>query len=146
MVAWLEELAQELGVSETPYLPVAQDFHPETCSYVVLVDRFTLKNAEGYPAGFQISAPSKNRVVSHEDLVAQVQVAIDIALGEHGFGDRFTTATPFTIVVVANDEAEVNAMQTDADLQAVVEPYKGRVVIDGFVPEAVYSAVTTAAE
>lgn len=133
MTDWLKELATELNIAEMKRLPVEFNFHNAVCAYVVLTENFTLKEADGFPSGFQISAPNIDRVVSGEDLLAQVGVAVNIALGEHGFGDRFTEENPFVIVVVANNDDERKQLTGDTGLTNLVEANAGRVVIDSFV-------------
>lgn len=131
---WAKELTRLLGGNDekTETLPVDLDFHNEQLVYVTLSEHFCLKNAPDFPTGFQVDAG----VVSFANVLAQVKVAIDIALGHHGFGDRFTEKNPFTVVVAARNEEELKTIQNQSDLVQLVSKHDGRVVIDGFIASA----------
>ncbi len=128
--AWADELARLLGgKEETKTLSVDLNFHPETCAYLSFTDNFSLKEAPDFPVGFEISTAP----VSTEDFIGQVELSLTIAFGDHGFGDSFTKDTPFSLVVVANNEEELQRVKTDVSLAVLLEKYDGKAVIDGFV-------------
>ncbi len=128
---WAKELTLLLGGTDeqAETLSVALDFHNEQLVYVTLSEHFCLKDAPDFPTGFQVDAG----VVSFANVLAQVKVAIDIALGHHGFGERFTKKNPFTVVVAARNEDELKTTQDNPDLVQLTAPHDGRVIIDGFV-------------
>jgi len=128
--AWAEELSGLLkGNTHPETLSVTLDFHNEQCVYLTFLDRFSLQDIQAFPTGFQVSGS----VVSFDDALAQVGVAIDIALGDHGFGDRFTQKDPFTVVIVAKNKEELQKIQSNQNLIQLIKKYNGRVMIDGFV-------------
>ncbi len=126
---WAEELTELLGGNEKPKkLPVALDFHNEQLVYITFTNNFCIKNAPDFPTGFQVDA----NVVSFENVLAQVKVAINIACGSHGFCERFTKDSPFTIVFVTKDKNELSEMKRNKDVSSLVSEMDGRVVVDGF--------------
>lgn len=127
---WAQELTFLIGGEEEPEtLPVAIDFHSEACVYLELTDRFSLRDTSSFPTGFQVTVP----VVSLSDAFAQVDVSLNIAFSDHGFGNRFTRDVPFSVVVVAKSSEELRSMQLNHELMQLVARYDGRAVIDGFV-------------
>ena len=67
----------------------------------------------------------------------ELKVAINIAFGHHGFGEKFTAENPFIIVVVSGNEAELNSLKKEiAQTIAQDEETKihaDKIKIDGFV-------------
>ncbi len=127
---WANELTALLGGVEPPsVLPVDTDFHNETCVYLELTDRFSLKGVVGFPPGFRVTVPA----VSMTNALAQVEVALNIAFAEYGFDNLFTRDTPFAVAIVAENQDDLRDMWKNADLTRLVERHGGRAVIDGFV-------------
>ena len=94
------------------------------------------KIGSSIPKGFLIDYKVSSSTGREEDKgypFAELQVAINIALGDHGFGGKFTKENPFTIVVIANDNKELEMLKIEAGKLAT--PYDGRVKVDGFVKE-----------
>lgn len=131
-LAWAKELEAELGGDgEIEILPVApKEFHNAQCAYIVFTENFNVQAAgEVLSPGFVISGTA----VDMDHVAAQVGVAVSIAFGSHGFGDRFTKEHPFVLVVVANTEMDVQKIASDPVLQGLVAENNGRVKIDTFV-------------
>ncbi len=129
---WAYELTKLIGGDEDPkMLEVDQDFHSETCVYVV-PDNFSLQGMEwknSHLTGFMISTSA----VSFPHLLQQIEVAISIARGEHSFGEYFTKEIPFTVVIVAHDKKELHNMQLNPEIVKLISEQNGCVVLDGFV-------------
>ena len=62
---------------------------------------------------------------------AELQVAIDIALGSHGLGNKFTKESPFLIVVLAKDVMQMSEIR--GKVSSMIEKYGGRVKLDEVV-------------
>lgn len=62
---------------------------------------------------------------------AELLVAIDIALGSHGFGNKFTKESPLLIVVLAQNGIQMAVIREKVSL--MIEKYGGRVKLDGVV-------------
>lgn len=88
------------------------------------------------PKGFLINyGVEKNTgVEENKDYAfAELQVAIDIALGGHGFSQKFTPESPFVIGVIANTQEELEEIGGKVD--KMVEKYDGRVRFDKILHE-----------
>lgn len=62
---------------------------------------------------------------------AELQVAIDIALGSHGFGNKFTKESPFLVVVLAKDDRQLSVIKKT--MSSMIEKYGDRVKLDEVV-------------
>ncbi len=133
---WARELTKLIGGDEEPeMLPVVQDFHSETCAYIV-PDNFSLKEIKEDDSPlteFVISASS----VSFVNLLKQIEIALMIARGDHGFGKHFTKETPFTVVIVAKNDKELHEMKSNPEIIRLIEAQDGCAVIEGFSIENV---------
>lgn len=131
-LTWAKELEQELGgdgeietLSVTP-----KEFHNAQCAYIAFTENFNVQAAgETLPPGFVVSGTA----VDLDHVMAQVGVAVSIAFGGHGFGDRFTKENPFLLVIVGNTDADIARIAAHPVLQGLVQENGGRVKIDGFV-------------
>jgi hypothetical protein len=81
------------------------------------------------PNRYVCSAPGFG--LSDEYAESELSVLTGIALGDHGFGGRFNSETPFYIIVSAKDEAQLIRLREIA--KRVCDQFQGRVVEDGFV-------------
>lgn len=131
-LAWAKELETELGGDGTiETLPVVpREFHNAQCAYIAFTENFNVQAAgDTLPPGFVISGTA----VGIEHVAAQASVAVSIAFGSHGFGDRFTRENPFVIVIVANNESDVARITENPVLQGLVAENNGRVKLDSFI-------------
>ena len=129
--AWAQEIAEELSL---PYEHIdfsamqrPKDFHIARVAYYDGTGRFDFSNVAGLPAGFTIS----KKIQREADSLTEAQVASNIALGDHGFGELISPASPFMIVAIGESKKELTALQ--AELAKAELPQDGRVAIDGFV-------------
>jgi len=105
-----KHLAAELGV---PYgghiteLARPKGFHNARVVYADGIGDFNPRKVESLPPGFVVSAS----VMTQEQAVSEVALALKIAFGEHGFGEKFTPAQPL-VVVALGDEALAAALQS----------------------------------
>ena len=107
-------------------------FHEATAIYYNfgenLFDATRVQDADGnelLPKGFTIDRGH----FSEENSLKELGVSIDIAFGDHGFGERFTKEQPLVIVFVASkmDEEQERAL---AYIQSRKEFQDGKIVID----------------
>ena len=59
---------------------------------------------------------------------AELQVAIDIALGSHGLGNKFTKESPFLIVILARDETQASLIK--GKINSMIDKFDSRVKLD----------------
>ncbi len=127
---WAKKLTELLGGDEVQkILPVDINFHNAQCAYVMLEDVSGI--GKSFPRGFEISS-----CVSFPNMLDQVKISIDIALGGHGFGKLFSEEDPFTVVVVAKDNNDLSTVKKHMDLVQLIAQYNGRAIIDGFATQS----------
>lgn len=90
------------------------------------------KLGDKIPKGFLIEYGliTKNAKTDEESdyPFAELQVAIDIALGSHGLGNKFTKEAPLLIVILAKDESQASAI--GGKVSSMIDRYDGRVKLD----------------
>ena len=127
---WAEQLADALGV---PYrghvLPSRRpSFHAALAAYYDATGRFADPVDAGLPPGFIIS----RRIISNtEQAQYELELSVNIAMGDHGFGKRFTKEYPFHLVAVVDPhEKEFTEQKILAEMQTITEKYDNvRVVV-----------------
>lgn len=125
-----DKLAGELGVScSEAWLEGEEGFHDELVVYYDGTGSFDPSRVRFLPRGFVIN----RRLLDFDAPYAlqQVEIAVGIALGEHGFAELFTPDTPLRLVPIGADEQQVQHLA--AELQPWEAAHKGRVVVDGLV-------------
>lgn len=126
------QLASECGCE---YSQVAEkDFlcpvHNERLLVLDETGRFDCANLSGFPAQFLSSAPAIG--LSDKYLKMETAALTGIALGDHGFGERFDRDHPFYIVIAATTPESMSRLQMLA--QEAVADHGDRVRVLGFVP------------
>lgn len=101
------------------------------------VTRFTYVDAAGnfdpalggLPQGFVVS----RKYLGYEQTLLEASVSIDIATGDHGFGNRITSKQPHILVVVG-DSSDKNLSKESIikELEPLAAKYNGKVIVDGF--------------
>jgi hypothetical protein len=134
-----DQIAQEWGQSvatryglEYAYLPLERmgpslEFHPERVCYCDATGNFSNLDDDRLPEGFGIDCSAKKE----ERWLEEIRIALDIAFGHHGLGERFTAETPFVLTAIAEDERQLSELKEK--LRALKHDYGDRVSIDGFV-------------
>ncbi|MBI5793791.1 hypothetical protein HZA87_01750 [Candidatus Uhrbacteria bacterium] len=125
-----QKIARELGV---PYkghvteLDRPKEFHNARVVYVDGTGRFNPSRVPGLPQGFVVSA----RFMTPEQALSEVQLAIHIAFGEHGFGGKFTQDDPLVVVAIGDSTA---SGFSGTDLQRELQTILGekRIRVDQF--------------
>lgn len=128
-----KEIAARAGV-EHRHIPFdamerPSGMHIARVIYVDGTGRFQSKGVLGLPRGFVVS----RRYLGAANTLHDVRLAISIALGNHGFGERFTPENP--LVIIAIGERGVGEFSTALfikELEPVISEHGGRVGIDEF--------------
>ncbi len=132
---WAEKLARSFGVPYKGHIALHELERPADMhiARVVYYDGTgTLGNPEraGLPKGFVIS----RRYTDARYAAEEAAVAVSIALGEHGFGERITADTPLVIIPVADaHNPDFSLPRLKEEIRNIEEGRGKRVVVDGFV-------------
>ena len=128
---WSEALAKELGV---PYRHISfeemkrpKEFHISRVAYYDGTGKFDWNIGKDFPPGFIIS----RKIQSDSDSLAEAGVSLNIAFGDHGFGDLITEENPFIIVAIGEDEESVTFLEDE--LESLTHEYGNRVITDCFI-------------
>lgn len=128
---YAEEVAGKLGAKcgHTEACDMSGEVHNERAIYF---DGTGMANPEALPelpAGFIYSGSTLG--MSEERMKADIETLASIALGDHGFGERFTKETPLYVVVSAKNREQLEALTEIAEKAS--EQFHGRVAVDGFI-------------
>lgn len=126
-----KKLAEELGATHK-YLgseELANEYHNEVAIVIDQTGRFDSTNLENFPAHFVCTGAGLG--FSEEYMKAELKTLTGIALGHHGFGERFTPKDPFYLIVAANNYAELLTWEKVA--QEVARGFKERVLVKSFI-------------
>lgn len=124
--AWTQELADELGITYMCHEPVeGGDQHIARAVYYDGTGRFDLSRAK-LPAGFLVSRYGEAPTFT----ASGVPLAVSIAMGEHGFGERFTPEMPLVVVPVANSSRELGTLVDEINRALEKSEHLDRVRID----------------
>ncbi len=107
------------------------DFHNARVVYYDAIGGFNPNVEIGLPMGFVIERAYLPDEYANEEL----RIAVNIAFGSHGFGELFSSAFPFVIIIFAKDEKDLEKIINE--VSAVLsenENFKmGKIKIDGAV-------------
>ncbi len=125
-----EKLAAELGVPcSEAWLEGEEGFHDELVVYYDGTGSFDPSRVRFLPRGFVINRRLLDFDVPYA--LQQVEIAVGIALGEHGFGELFTANTPLRLIPIGADAEHMRHLA--AELQPWQAAHEGRVVVDRLV-------------
>lgn len=91
--------------------------------------RFNVADLEGFPGQFISSASYFG--LSSEYQKTEAKALINIALGDHSFGQRFNQENPFYLLVSAKNEEQLQTLTALAE--EVAAEFSGRVKVSGFI-------------
>ncbi len=123
--AWTQERAQELGIGYTHLDVTPQGFHIARVVYYDASGTFDPSKISELPSGFIVS----RKYISKEEAQKDLDIAISIAFGAHGFGHRFKKGSEFLIIPIAG-EASLETL--NEEVKSIAQQYGDRVKIDGF--------------
>lgn len=128
---WAKKVSTAAGITYIGHIDMSElsrpmEFHDATCAYYIGGDRFSAAGVKKLPRGFHA-----HRKLGKE-ILSSLQLAVDIAMGDHGFGsDRFFVH-PFRIIVVGNpNDDHRNFAALLKEVTPILLKYPGRVVVDG---------------
>jgi hypothetical protein len=130
-INYAKDLAKKLGANyrHIKAQEMSGELHNERVIYFDGTGKFNPGVLSEMPAGFISSSPKLG--FSEEYLRNELSVLANIALGDHGFGDKFNQENPFYIIVSARDDEELAELKKVAESAA--EQFGGRIVVDGFM-------------
>lgn len=108
---------------------MANEYHNETALVIDQTGKFDSTNLDGFPNHFVCTGAGLG--LSAEYMKTEVKILTGIALGHHGFGEKFNSENPFHIIVSANDDTQLKVWEEIA--KVAVKEFGDRVKIDGFV-------------
>lgn len=122
VVETLKSQGYDVIYEHTPAVEM-DEFHNERVVYLDGTDSISLEGAD-LPRGFILSGFGFSEGETAEELKA----LCGIALGDHGFGERFTKENPFRVIVSAKDGGKLAYLE---DLAAkAVWGFNGKVVVN----------------
>ncbi|MFA5129370.1 MAG: hypothetical protein WC477_00450 [Patescibacteria group bacterium] len=129
---WAQSFSESIHVPYAGNITANQmarppEYHIARIAYYDGTGSFDFSRAPTLPPGFVIS----RAYLDSSYALKEMNVAVAIALGHHGFGELFTKEHPFRLVAIAQTADELASLQ--AELESVVALSDGRVVVDGFV-------------
>ncbi len=126
------KIAGEMGIPYRGHIG-AEEMHRPPEAHIARIcyydgsGSFDYAKSSGLPSGFVISRAYMGRETS----LKETAIAISIALGYHGFRERFTKEKPFILVAIGNKEnGGTSADELKRELEPLIGEYDGRVVID----------------
>ncbi len=133
-IVWAKELADDAGVpyvghigSESMARPA--ELHIARVAYFDGTGQFDPSQVKDLPSGFVISRKFMEAPYAKQE----ADIAVSIALGEHGFGDRLTEESPFYLVAVGDGRpGGLSREALEQEFQDIVQRSGGRVVGSGF--------------
>lgn len=126
-----QQLAADLGANHE-YLErgeMANDYHNEVALVLDQTGEFDSTNLENFPNHFVCTGAGLG--FSEDYMKSELQTLVGIALGHHGFGERFTSNNPFYIIVSANNQEDLSRWQ-DVASKALADLGE-RIAVKGFV-------------
>lgn len=126
-----KEMAKEVGAEylEVGVSQMRSPFHDERALVVDESGRFDCANWGEFPAQFISSVPFFK--LSDDYLKKEIAALTNIALGHHGFGERFDAKNPFYVLVSAMTPEKLERIKALA--KEAVASFGPRVQVDGFL-------------
>lgn len=129
---WATRVARKAGIEYLGHIEMTDlnrphEFHDATCAYYIGGDRFSAAGIKELPRGFHAHRKLGKEVLS------SLELAVDIAMGDHGFGSSRFFETPFRIIIIGNPNDEHrNFAALLKELTPILQKYPGRILPDGF--------------
>lgn len=136
-IYWANEMANALNIEYAGRLPVEPEaFHIARVIYYDATGLFThrLVKEKKIPEGFVLSRRHMNK----DQCIAETNVAIGIATGDHGFGELINASgdNQLLLVGIGNpDIAELSEEKINAELEGIASNYHGKVIVNTVTPE-----------
>lgn len=132
-----EKLAQRLGLEHRHIAKTEMkrpvDFHNARMIYVDGTGKFQFTESKDLPRSFVVSPAYFPMPTAMNDLA----IALSIAFGSHGLGDKFTAAEPLVITVIGHPKKQALSIESlVAQVFEIAKPYGDRVKIETYQPPA----------
>ncbi len=125
-----KRMAAELGVPYKGHITDLQrpaEFHHARVVYVDATGRFNPARLKELPPGFVVS----RRYMTPAQALEEVRIAMSIAFGDHGFGNKFSSREPLLIMPITDaTEGDFDADVLRRELEQISDE---RVKVDGFI-------------
>lgn len=120
-----QRMAEELGVPYKGHIEKLErpmDFHHARVVYIDGTGSFNPSVVEGLPQGFVIS----RRFMTPSQASAEAGIAMSIALGDHGFGKKFTQKEPLLVIVIGESETDEFSVESlQAEMEQLLASHAG---------------------
>lgn len=126
-----KKLAEDLGAQHSflERKDMASEYHNETALVIDQTGKFDSTNLDGFPEHFVCTGAGLG--FSEGYMQSEAETLAVIAMGHHGFGDRFSANDPFYIIVSAENQKELDRWQEVAKKAAA--RFGDRVSVKGFI-------------
>ncbi len=134
-IEWAKGLAERLGVPYKGHIGIDGMVRPsgQHIAWVTYYDgsgRFDPSRVEKLPPGFVIS----RNLLDSEYAKQELEVSINIALGDHGLGERVTPETPFIVAPIGNPHDNTLGLEIlTEEAKSVAQKFEGRVIVSSFI-------------
>lgn len=132
---WAKQISEKAGIPYIGHIEVSpHNLHIARVAYYDGTGNFDFSQTDLLPPGFVISRRYLNRGYAKKEAA----VAISIAVGDHGFGDKITPESPFIIVPIgdpSNPEFSLEKLQSEIEEIIKSDINKEIIKIDGFTAE-----------
>lgn len=135
-IYWADTLAKEMNIEYAGRLNVEPaTFHIARVIYYDATGKFThrLVKDNELPEGFVLS----RRYMNKEQCMAETNVAIGIATGNHGFGELINASDNNQLLLIGFGNPEITELSEEnikAELQEIASKYDGKVIINTMTP------------
>jgi hypothetical protein len=131
-IEWAKTLAEKLKIPYLGHLEISQmarssGLHTAVAVYYDGTGEFDCSQVAELPKGFIIS----RRYLDSDYAKLELKMAIEIALGSHGFGQKFSIRDPFIIVVLAKNDPDSKKFLLEA--KEVAKKFGPKVLVTPFL-------------
>lgn len=131
-IDWAKKLAELLDVlykGHITELERPKEFHNARIAYYDGSGKFNPSEIKEMPDGFVVS----RRYLNPEYAKSELTIALSIAMGHHGFGEKFTEENPFIIAPIESSTTEkIPLKNLEQEVWEAVRQFGKRVIINGF--------------
>lgn len=132
-IEWAQALAKLLQAPYKGHITDLKrpDFHNARIVYYDGSGRFDPFRMREIPDGFIISRYYLDQRYAMEEL----RIALSIAFGHHGFGDKFTEDSPLIVAPIekfVTKRRNISLPELEEEARQVASQFGGRVVVEGF--------------
>ncbi len=126
-----QQLAKRLGATHVflEMEEMANEYHNEVAIVLDQTGKFNSTNLESFPPHFVCSGAGVGLNESY--MKSELETLIGIALGHHGYGDRFSSQNPFYIIVSADNDSD--RLIWEGVAQEVASKFEEKVAVKTFL-------------